>query len=340
MSSDLKIGEYLKQVREERGYTLQDVSDSINVRKGQLRAIEEGQIDELPGKIYGIGFVKGYAAFLELDAEAAANQFKLEHYAQPQAEEAEDVARKKQEEKLIDSEHDNRVPGILVIALAVAFLMACFVGWKYYQSEDTNIQQLLNYIPEAPEQEADTDFVTAPVTPVSYETEGQANTEQVEEPARAPLETETADEEISEDPAPSAGAPEPVETQAAPPASRTESTENAAPERNLNLNETEQLQKRTNNSRVILRAHTDSWVKITDSTGRSLFQKVLRPGDEYFVPNQSGVTMATGNAGGLDIYVDGDKIVPIGRSGDIMRGVSLDPDGLKTRRAQNSRMRR
>jgi|AntRauTorcE11897_2_1112592.scaffolds.fasta_scaffold04772_3 cytoskeleton protein RodZ len=315
MSSDLKIGEYLQKIREEQGYTLQDVSSAINVRKGQLRAIEEGQIDLLPGKIYGVGFVKSYAGFLDLDAEAAGNQFKLEHYALPQPSEEEEAEKKRQEEKLMsgNGDRDNRLPSWWVLIVAALILVASFIGWTYFQPEDAALQKVLNDIPEAPKVEVASSDIVVPVTPdVADKNTNAENTEKQQENTSS---VTVLAPEVS-------GSSEKSQSQ-----SQTQTQTQP-----LKLNETKKLQKRVSTSRVTLRANADSWVKITNSSGRSLFQKVLRPGDEFMVPNKKGLEMATGNAGGLDIYIDGKKIEPIGRSGDIMRGVSLDPQELSAPR--------
>lgn len=39
----MKLGEYLKKVREERGLTLQQVGDAIGISKGHLHGIESGR---------------------------------------------------------------------------------------------------------------------------------------------------------------------------------------------------------------------------------------------------------------------------------------------------------
>jgi cytoskeleton protein RodZ len=40
--------------------------------------------------------------------------------------------------------------------------------------------------------------------------------------------------------------------------------------------------------------------------------------------------MITGNAGGMDILVDGTAIAPLGEPGKVRRDVELDPEKLKT----------
>ena len=69
-------GALLKKAREEQGLSLQDVSDYLNIRKGLLTAIEEGDYDELPATAYTLGFMKSYALYVGLDPQQVADQFK------------------------------------------------------------------------------------------------------------------------------------------------------------------------------------------------------------------------------------------------------------------------
>jgi cytoskeleton protein RodZ len=54
----------------------------------------------------------------------------------------------------------------------------------------------------------------------------------------------------------------------------------------------------------------------------------LRAGDTYFVPNRPGLLLLTGNAGALEVSVDGQALPPIGPIGAVRRNVSLDPENL------------
>lgn len=81
-------------------------------------------------------------------------------------------------------------------------------------------------------------------------------------------------------------------------------------------------------ARVVLAATSDSWVQVRDAEGELLLTQVLRTGDSFLVPNQPGVTMRTGNAGGLSITVDGRQIASLGALGDVIDGVLLEPDRL------------
>ncbi|MEQ8968563.1 MAG: DUF4115 domain-containing protein [Azospirillaceae bacterium] len=75
---------------------------------------------------------------------------------------------------------------------------------------------------------------------------------------------------------------------------------------------------------IVIRAVADSWVQVRDGEGDLVMTRVLRPGDEYLVPDRPGLTLITGNAGGLEISVDGRTAPSIGGDGDVVRGVALD----------------
>lgn len=80
-------------------------------------------------------------------------------------------------------------------------------------------------------------------------------------------------------------------------------------------------------SRVVLVARQEAWVQVS-SAKQDVWTRVLRPGDRYLVPNDPTLILSTGNAGGLDILVDGKKMSSLGPVGVVRRGISLDPQRL------------
>ena len=83
-------------------------------------------------------------------------------------------------------------------------------------------------------------------------------------------------------------------------------------------------------SRIVVRAIYDSYVLIRDADDKLILTKVLRRGESYRVPDQQGLTMLTGNAGGLQIEVDGEATPSVGAVGAIVRNINLDPARLKS----------
>jgi len=61
-----KIGETLREKREEKGLTIVNISDSLCLRKSLVKAIENGDWSVLPHEVYVRGYLKEYAHLLDL----------------------------------------------------------------------------------------------------------------------------------------------------------------------------------------------------------------------------------------------------------------------------------
>jgi hypothetical protein len=62
-----------------------------------------------------------------------------------------------------------------------------------------------------------------------------------------------------------------------------------------------------------------------------LLTRVLKPGEVYYAANEPGLSMVVGNAGGLDVLVDGKETARLGAVGQVMKNVSLDAARLLAR---------
>ena len=83
-------------------------------------------------------------------------------------------------------------------------------------------------------------------------------------------------------------------------------------------------------NQIVVRAKMNSWIQVKDDTVNELLvTRLLRAGDSYAVPNRSGLKLSTGNAGALEILVDGIPVPSIGGEGTVRRNVVLDADKLK-----------
>jgi cytoskeleton protein RodZ len=79
---------------------------------------------------------------------------------------------------------------------------------------------------------------------------------------------------------------------------------------------------------VVIRATADSWIQIRDARQSVLLTRVLKAGESCRAPARPGLSMRTGNAGGLEITVDGVPAPPIGGRGMVRRDVALDGRAL------------
>ena len=62
-----------------------------------------------------------------------------------------------------------------------------------------------------------------------------------------------------------------------------------------------------------------------DARSAPIMTRVMRAGDVYRVPARADLRLSTGNAGALEILLDGDPIAKIGAFGQIARDIQLDP---------------
>lgn len=157
-------------------------------------------------------------------------------------------------------------------------------------------------------------------TPQAVET-AEANSEGVEESATTPEpEAQPATQEISaedlnalalqaasDDPAQEPTPSPTTETASTPPA-----TQAATPTSDVS-------------SGIVVRASDNSWVQITDpSNGEILFTGLMAPGASFDVPARSGLLLDTGNAGAIDVIVNGTTAPKLGGVGDVRKGIALD----------------
>jgi cytoskeleton protein RodZ len=75
---------------------------------------------------------------------------------------------------------------------------------------------------------------------------------------------------------------------------------------------------------VTLKASEPSWVEVRDETKRIIFMKVMKGGEEYVVPDKPGVTISTGNAGGMTILVGNKPLPSLGARGEVKRGLRIE----------------
>ena len=155
-----------------------------------------------------------------------------------------------------------------------------------------------------------------------------------EERVPAPVTAQNSATQNSATQAPAAAAPEPSQGIASQTsASQTSAPETSAPQTLASLPAASTGASAapeagpTVGPRIVLNATDEVWLQIRDGDN-ALVTRILRKGDSYRVPNRSGLTLLTGNAGALEILVDGRPAPTLGPLGAVRRDVALDPQSL------------
>jgi cytoskeleton protein RodZ len=83
---------------------------------------------------------------------------------------------------------------------------------------------------------------------------------------------------------------------------------------------------------LVLKALDSTWLEIRSPDRKVVFSRVLNQGEEYWIPeDQVDLNMTLGNAGGLQLVVDGTPLPLLGTKGQVKRNVSLNLEKLRAK---------
>lgn len=302
-----RIGADLRGARQRRGLSLDDAAQRLRIGATFLQAMEDGRFEDLPGRTYAVGFLRGYANFLGLDGE---------HYVERYRDEA-GAAHAPAELNFPEPMAPPSLPTGRVVLIALGLAAIAFAGWILVQD---GTAPLLERVAEVP---AD---LLGPAEP-AVEPAPEPVAEAAPEPAvAAPEPVVAAPEPVAEAPAePTVVAPAEPVAEAEPAVVESAAVAPPAVEPGYVPN----VYGGATAGRVVITATRESWVQVSGPDGAALFTRILAPGDVYHVPGDAGLSLRTGNAGGLAIMVDGAAVPAIGAVDEVKRGIALDPDRLK-----------
>lgn len=132
------VGAILRGARLARDEELREVASALRIRLPYLEAIEEGRIEDLPGVTYGIGFVRGYAEYLGLDAADIVSRFKLEARG----------IDKRTQLHFPEPLPGNRVPGAALLLLVLILAGGVYGGWLYTTSQNMTFTEAVEALPQ------------------------------------------------------------------------------------------------------------------------------------------------------------------------------------------------
>lgn len=155
----VSVGAELRQARLSAGFELQEVSNSLRIRRAHLEALEEERYDDLPGAPYAVGFVRSYAKFLGLDSDAVVARFKSE---------SNNVDPRPKLDFPAPTD-EGRMPKTWLIVVALVLAGIAYGGWQFFSNRDDSEarrsadvpEDLASLATEAPEASAP-DIVPAP----------------------------------------------------------------------------------------------------------------------------------------------------------------------------------
>lgn len=168
-----EIGVILKEARIEKGYTLDDLQQITKIQKRYLQAIEDGNLEVLPGRFYARAFIKQYADIVGLDGENLLEENLDQSSQEASVEFAESVnvppARRTASKRSgFLSDFSEYLPTVLIFLLVAAIFLVIYFAWRQMDISDTE-NGLIN--------EENTEQVETPVSEEANETDDSADPE-------------------------------------------------------------------------------------------------------------------------------------------------------------------
>lgn len=121
----LTAGKILKKERENKNYSLEDISSAIKIQKKYLEALENDEYSKFPSSVYAKGFLQNYAKFLGVNSNRV-----LALYRRSMGEDPEQIVNSS--EKKIKQPKIVLTPGLIVVSIVVVLVLVTF-GYLFYQ---------------------------------------------------------------------------------------------------------------------------------------------------------------------------------------------------------------
>ncbi len=134
----ITVSEALHGRRVESGLDIPHIAEVLRIRPAILTAIEEGRFDTLPGPAYAVGFIRSYATYLGLDAEALVARFKAESSA----------AARRPHLHFPLPVSDSRVPTLPLLLICMLLAALIYGGWYYFIAHPGDLADMIAPVPD------------------------------------------------------------------------------------------------------------------------------------------------------------------------------------------------
>ncbi|WP_225772074.1 helix-turn-helix domain-containing protein [Pseudomonas sp. Marseille-Q5115] len=301
-------GETLRQARESRSWSLQEVAARLNLTTTSLANLESGAFERLPGHTFARGYIRAYAKLLGMDQTPLVEAF--DHFTGTNAQGSAVHGLGRIEEPVRLSHNILRIVSLLLLVLVIG---GGFLWWQdqnasrgrdqagtameHVEVESADGTTQIHPIDE-PEDQALVDSQAAPTpgvdTAASGSPQGSAAATAPSEPAvTAPSTTVTTPAAPTVPAATAPHTPAPAATPAAPAIAQpaVPATEAAAPVAGA--------------GQVQIQFVADCWTQVTDATGKVLISALKRKGDSLDLSGKPPFQVRLGFARGAQVTYNG-----------------------------------
>ena len=287
-NSTISLGGHLRALREAKGSSLEDMARSTRVGIRHLEALEEERLADLPSPVFVRGFIRAYCGFLREAPEQA-----LAHYEALAGERAAALAA-----SVPPRTRTTWAPSSVLVGLALLVILGIAliaINLTVKRTGGTSVA--------APKMDVSVSMPEpAPAAPAPAD---PARASKGAAPSPAPVET----------PRPVATPTPP--TAAAPAASTPAALPTAAP-----APAPAAAKSAPGPQRLMIRAVDATWIRVQPDEGRAT-EELLPAGASREWSAERRFLVTIGNAGGVEVALNGKVLPPLGPKGTVIQRLEL-----------------
>ncbi len=125
------IGEYLKEEREKKNITIEQISRDTKISKSVLYAIESESFEDLPGGFFNIGILRTYAKYIGVDDKKVVSEYKKRYENTPEKPFLKEITKER-----IGLHLNKKILIIAFLLIILIFAMFWFFGSSGISNKD------------------------------------------------------------------------------------------------------------------------------------------------------------------------------------------------------------
>jgi cytoskeleton protein RodZ len=312
-------GESLRQARETKGWSVDEVAGQLNLTPQRLTQLEAGAFDKLPGTTFARGYIRAYAKLLELDQSRLVQEFDQFTGTDASGSNVHSLGRIEE-----PARYSQSILRLVSFVLLLALIGAGFLWWQEQGRPapglaDLGLEQVevdsadgttqVHSLAEPEDQAVVAAQGGEPTSPLLLPVEpGETVEATVESATGQPVAEPAASEPSAVVPAPSESvpAPEPVPAPSEP--SSPASAAAPAVETPVVAESLAPVAVAAGQGALSVQFSADCWTQVTDADGKVLVSALKRSGERIELTGKVPMELRLGFARGAQVSYNGEAV--------------------------------
>ncbi|MBU8686067.1 DUF4115 domain-containing protein [Priestia megaterium] len=317
-----ELGQRLRQERESKGLSLEDLQKLTKIQKRYLLGIEEGNYEVMPGKFYVRAFIKQYCEAIGLDTDAIFEEYKSDIPSTQTEDMPQQLSRVRsrkeipQHTKGVSKAYDY-LPTVLVVAGVV---VVGIIIWVIAQNivSDKNKEQANEEAPNSEVQQSNTQEETNETTAKNDNSKSEDDQSAADKKEQEKAEKEKAAKEKAEK-------------------EKTEKEKAEKEKKDSGKQEYKEVQKTGRSATYALSGtdafnlevtstQADTWLDVKNGKGNAFFSSILKKGEtkEFDLTKETEACVNIGYSPGVELKVNGKAVeLPFDSSKQVRQVVTI-----------------